>query len=49
MKSRKGFNGKVSDEGDIEVVVESKVRNINRTIGDFLEDYRLEGWNYFYI
>ena len=26
-----GFNGKVSDEGDIEVVVEGQVRNIKRT------------------
>ena len=33
MKSRIGFNGKVSDEGDNEVVVEDKVGNIKRTIG----------------
>ena len=29
-----GFNGKVLDEGNIEVVVEGKVRNIKRTIGE---------------
>ena len=46
MKLRIGFNGKVSDEGDIEVVVEGKVGNMKRTIGDFA-DYRLEGLNSF--
>ena len=49
MESRIGFNGKVSDEGDIEVFVEGKVGNVKRTIGDFAEDYRLEGLNSFYI
>ena len=44
-----GFIGKVSDEGDIEVVVEGKVENIKRTVSDFSEDYRLEGLNSFYI
>ena len=49
VESRIGFNGKVSDEGDIEVVVESKVEKVKRTITDFAEDYRLEGLNSFYI
>ena len=49
METRIGFNGKVSDEGDIEVVLEAKVGNIKRTIVDFAEDYRLEGLNSFYI
>ena len=49
MESRIGFNGNVSDEGDIEIVVEGKVGNIQRTIGNFTEDYRLEGLNSFYI
>ena len=48
-ESKIGFNGKVSDEGDIEVVVEGKVGNIKRIIEDFSEDYRLEGLNSFYI
>ena len=47
MESRIGFNGKVLDEGDIEVIAEGKVGK--KTIGDFVEDYRLEGSNYFYI
>ena len=49
MESRIGFNGKVSDEGDIEVVEEGKVGNIRRTVVGFAEDYRLEGLNSFYI
>ena len=49
MESRIGFNCKVSDEGDIEVVVEGKIRNIKRTMSDFAEDYRLEGLNSSYI
>ena len=49
MESRIDFNGKVSDEGDLEAVVEGKVGHIKRTIGDFAEDYRLEGLNSFYI
>ena len=49
MESRIGFYGIFSDEGDIEVAVESKVGNIKRTIGDFAEDYQLEGLNPFYI
>ena len=40
--SSTGFNGKVSDEGGIEVFVEGEVRNIKRTIGDFTEYYGLE-------
>ena len=46
---RIGFNGKVLEEGDIEVVVEGKAGNIKRTIGDFAEDHRLGGLNSFYI
>ena len=34
MESRIGFNGKVSDEGDFEVIVEGKVRDIKRIIGE---------------
>ena len=49
MEFRIGFNGKVSDRGDIEVVVEGKVGNIKRTICDFAEDYRLDRLNSFYI
>ena len=49
IESRIGFNCKVLDEGDIEVVVEGKVGNLKRTIGDFAEDYRLEEFNSFYI
>ena len=45
MESRIGFNGKVSDKGDFEVVVEGKVGNL--TFGDFAEDYQLEGLNSF--
>ena len=44
-----GFNGKVSDEGDIGVVVEGAVRNIKRTIGDFAASYGLERLKSFYI
>ena len=43
------FNGKVSDEGDIEVVMEGKVWNVKRIISNFAEDRRLEGLNSFYI
>ena len=49
MESRINFNGKVSDEGDVEVVEEGKVGKIKRTIGDFTEYYRLEALDYFYI
>ena len=48
VESRIGFSGKVLEEGDIEVIVEGKVGKIKRTIGDFAEDYRLEGMNSFY-
>ena len=44
-----GFNGKVSDEGDIEVVMEGKIWNVKRTISDFVKNYRLEGLNSFFI
>ena len=37
MEFRIGFNGKVSNEGDIEVVME--VEKVKRTIGDFAEEY----------
>ena len=37
MKSRIGFYGKVSDEGDIDVVVEGPVGNMKRTIYYFKE------------
>ena len=49
MESRIDFNGKVSVEGDIEVVVESKARLIKRTIGDFAKNYERAGLKYFYI
>ena len=49
MESRIGFIGKVSDQRVIEVIMEGKVGNIERTIGDFADDTRLEGMNYFYI
>ena len=45
MEFKIDFNGKVSDEGDIEVFMKGKVGNIKRTICDFAEDYRLEGLN----
>ena len=32
---KKGFNSKVSDEGDLEVVVEGKVGNIKKAIAEF--------------
>ena len=35
VESRIGFNGEASDEEVIEVVVESKVGNIKRRVGDF--------------
>ena len=38
MEFRIGFNGKVSNAGDNEVLVEGKVGNIKRTLGDFVED-----------
>ena len=41
MESRIGFNGKVSDEGDIAVVVEGQVGNIKRTIGDLSEENQI--------
>ena len=47
VESGNGFNGKASDEEDIEVVVEGTVGNIKRTIGDFAEDYRFEGLIFF--
>ena len=43
-----GFNGKVSVEEDIEVVVEDEVGDIERTI-DFTKDSGLEGFESFYI
>ena len=42
-----GFTGKVSDEGDMEVVMEGKVGNVKRTISDFAVYYRLEGFFFF--
>ena len=47
IKSRIRFNGKVSDEGDIEVVVGGKLGNIKRTIGDFAEENRFGGIEFF--
>ena len=38
-----GFNDKVLDEGDIDVVMEGKVLNVKRTVSGFAEDCRLEG------
>ena len=45
-ESRIGFNGKVSDEGDI---VEGKVGNIRRTIDDFGGGLSIGGIELFFI
>ena len=47
VESRIDFDGKVSDEGEIEVAVEGNVGNVKRTIGDFALDYQLGGIEFF--
>ena len=41
IESRVGFNSKVFGEGDMEVVMEGKVDNMERKIGYFTTDYGL--------
>ena len=49
VESRRGFNGKVSGKGEVGLVVEGKVCNIERTIVHFKKNYALEAFKSLYI